>query len=121
MKPCLFQTIHNSKSNLLGFYYIPYTVTIYANCTLWQDQTVYSLKTVICDRIGIEPDMSCIMLCGGEVLQEQKILGDYPAVTDGARIVLRKNLLFMHLQDQNAKFITFMPQVKIQLKLSVNV
>ena len=57
----------------------------------WQDQTVYSLKTIIFDRIGLEPDMPC----WGEVFKAPQMLHDYPTI-----------------QDQSAMFKALMPQVK---------
>ena len=69
-----------------------------------------AMKTVICSTADINLD-TCFLLCAGEVLDEELNVSNYPAIKDGARIMLQKQPVVVSLQRQSAKFTVTMPQV----------
>ena len=73
-----------------------------------------AMKTAICDTADAILDSS-ILLCDGEVLEEKNTVSDYPAIKDGAKIILQKQPVVVSLQRQQIKFKIFMPQVSMYL------
>ena len=68
------------------------------------------MKTVICSTADISPD-TCILLCAGEVLDEELNVSNYPDIKDGVKIMMQKRPIVVSLQREIAKFTTTMPQV----------
>ena len=68
------------------------------------------MKTVICSTADINPD-TCFLLCAGEVLDEELNVSNYPAIKDGAKVIMQKRPVVVSLQREIAKFTTTMPQV----------
>ena len=73
-----------------------------------------AMKTVICDEADAIVESS-VLLCAGEVLDEELNVSNYPAIKDGARVILQKRPVVVSLQRQSAKFTATMPQVGMYL------
>ena len=75
------------------------------------------MKKVICE-IAYHTNLdSCMLLCAGEVLEDQAKVGDYPGIESGARITLQKSPVSVKLKRHGAKFTATMPQVSSSLIL----
>ena len=69
------------------------------------------LKNIICDRIGA--GTQCILMCRGEILDEGTKLSQYPAVTDGAKIILQRAPIAVGFTGR-VNFKIYTPQVCFQ-------
>ena len=66
------------------------------------------LKGIICDKIG--SGAQCLLICNGEILDESSNLSQYPAVTDGAKIILQRRPIDVSFADR-VNFNFYTPQV----------
>ena len=73
-----------------------------------------AMKSIICNAADAILDSS-VLLCDGEVLEERRVVSGYPAIKDGARIILQKLPVVVSLQSEKAKFTVTMPRVSVYL------
>ena len=69
------------------------------------------MKKVICEIVSHTNLDSCILLCAGEVLEDQAKVSDYPEIENGAKITLQKSPVTVQLERHGANFTATMPKV----------
>ena len=73
--------------------------------------SVSSLKAIIYNMVVVRCMIPCLLMCGGGILSESKMVGDYPSVMGGERLIIQRAPVPVSVEHHGGQFKTFVPQV----------
>ena len=112
LRVCKFSWVTKSKYSIVMIVLWSTTLYTYFNYVI-QDCPLSSLKSVICERFGVE-QADVLFICGGEILNDDRTFRSRPkriTIANGTRIVLQKVPLTVNVAEQDVNLKVSMPQV----------
>ena len=73
--------------------------------------SVSSLKTIIYNMVVVRRTILCMLMCRGEILSDSKMVGEYPSVMSGERLIIQRAPVPVSVEHHGGQFKTSVAQV----------
>ena len=70
-----------------------------------------SLKAIIYNMVVVKRTIPCLLMCRGEILSDSKMVGEYPSVMGGERLIIQRAPVPVSFEHHGGQFKTFVAQV----------